>query len=712
MSSGYDVLVRRWAPAGGATRRGTGSDSRARALVRRAIAAPELLALLAIAAALNLWNLSINGWANTYYSGAMRAMSTSWHDFLYASLDRSGLMTLDKPPLSLWVQALSVRVFGLHPLSILVPQALMGVAATALLYDLTRRRFGRLAGFVAGLALATTPVIVAVSRHNNPDELLVLCSVAALWCLVRALQRGATRWLVLSAVCVGFGFETKMLVAFMVVPGFALAWLWAAPVPMLARLRRGIVASAAGLAVALAWPILVTLTPAADRPWISGTSDNSIWSLIFGYNGLGRVAGQTGGPGGGGGPGGANAMFGGATGPFRLLASGLGDQAGWLLGTAVVAAVALLVLTRLRRNDPRTGWLLASGGALATSVVVFSFASGIFHPYYVSFVAPWAAALVGAGAGLALPGRDAGRARRDVARLVGPALLVGGAITELVVLGGLGGQLAWGTAAVVAALVIAGALALAIPARVRAVLVVAGVGALMLAPAAWATETLGHATSGTFPAGGPASAGGGFGGGARFGGAPGGGARFGGAPGGRGRFGGGPFGGPPGGFAGGGGRSGAGGPGGFGRDSTELQSAIAYAKAHGGGTIGVESQSSAADAILRSGADVAGLGGFSGRESTVSVTWLATKVASGHLRWVLGSGGAQMSLPGDTRSGSSSAFGAVAKACTAVNLGTSATATTGNSALGSLFGSTQGSATTLYDCQGRAAAILAAGSAA
>src|SRR5579859_7021976 len=141
---------------------------------------PELAALMLLAAALNLWALSRNGFANEYYSAAVRSMSTSWHDFLYASLDKSGLMTVDKPPLSLWVQALSVRVFGFHPLSILVPQALMGIVAVGLLYDLVRRRFGRFGGFVAGFALATTPIVVAVSRHNNPDELLLLCAVAAL----------------------------------------------------------------------------------------------------------------------------------------------------------------------------------------------------------------------------------------------------------------------------------------------------------------------------------------------------------------------------------------------------------------------------------------------------------------------------------------------------------------------------------------------------
>ncbi|HXC24179.1 MAG TPA: glycosyltransferase family 39 protein, partial [Solirubrobacteraceae bacterium] len=190
---------------------------------------PELAGLMALAALLNLWALSRNGWANDYYSAAVRSMSSSWHNFLFGSFDANGLMTVDKPPLALWVQALSVRVFGFHPLSILVPQALMGVASVALVYDLTRRLWGRPAGFAAGLALALTPIAVAISRHNNPDALLVLCSVSAIWCFVRALQDGRTRWLVLVGISVGLGFETKMAVALMVVPGIAAAWLWIAP---------------------------------------------------------------------------------------------------------------------------------------------------------------------------------------------------------------------------------------------------------------------------------------------------------------------------------------------------------------------------------------------------------------------------------------------------------------------------------------------------
>lgn len=351
---------------------------------------PELPGVLAIAALLNLWALSTNGWANTFYSGAVRSMTTSWHDFLFASLDKTGLMTVDKPPLALWVQALSARIFGVNSLSILVPQALMGVAAAGLTYDLVRRSFGRPAGFAAGIALALTPIAVAISRHNNPDQLLILCCVAALWFAVRALEDGRTRWLVWCGVCVGLGFETKMAVALFVVPGIALAYLWIAPRGRVAALRQLTLGAVAMAAVGLAWPLLVTLTPAADRPWISGTSDNSIWSLIFNYNGVGRVTGQTGAPGaiGGGGGGGA---FGGSTGVFRLLQSGLGDQGGWLIGFAIVAGIGLLVASRLRRSGPRSGWLIAVGGAFAVSAVVFSYASGIFHPYYVSFLAPWTA---------------------------------------------------------------------------------------------------------------------------------------------------------------------------------------------------------------------------------------------------------------------------------------------------------------------------------
>ncbi|MDQ6804595.1 MAG: glycosyltransferase family 39 protein, partial [Actinomycetota bacterium] len=466
---------------------------------QRVTARPELIGVLAVAGVLNLWGLGVNGWANTYYAAAVRSMSSSWHAFLFASMDKSGLMTVDKPPLSLWVEALSARIFGYHPLSALIPEALMGVLAVGLLYDLVRRRFGRVAGFVAALALATTPIAVAISRHNNPDALLALLCVAALWFFVRALEDGRTRWLVLTGLCVGLAFETKMLVALAIVPGIALAWFWVAPRGRVAAARQLLAGGATMLVAGLAWPVLVTLTPTADRPWISGTSDNSIWSLIFGYNGVGRLTGQSGGPGaigGGGGGGGGGGMFGSAKGPFRLLNSALGDQAGWLLGFAIVAGVALLVSSRLRRRDANTGWLIAIGGAFAITAVVFSFAGGIFHPYYVSMLAPFTAALIGAGVGLILTG---GRSSRVIALLA----IAGGAITEVIVLRQWSGQLTWTVPLIIAAGG-ASAIVLAVGVGGRARLAVLGVAlaALFAAPAVWAAETLGHATNGTFPTGG------------------------------------------------------------------------------------------------------------------------------------------------------------------------------------------------------------------
>jgi 4-amino-4-deoxy-L-arabinose transferase-like glycosyltransferase len=573
----------------------------------------ELAALLVAAGVLYLWALDRNGFANEYYSAAVRSMSTSWHAFLYGSFDTAGVMTVDKPPLALWVQALSARVFGFNSWSLLVPQALMGVATVALVYDLTRRRFGRVAGFVAGLALVLTPVTVAIARHNNPDALLVLCCTAALWAVVRGLDDGRTRWVVLAGVAVGLGFEAKMGAALLVVPALAVAWLWVAPRGRAAAVRSLAAGGAAMTAVGLAWPVLVWLTPAADRPWISGTSDNSVWSLILGYNGLGRILGQDGGPGGAGGPGGGG-PFGGDPGATRLLNEALGGQAGWLLGAAVAAGIGVLAMTRLRRSDPRTGWLLAVGGAGLTTAVAFSQAEGIFHPYYVSQLAPMIAALAGAGVAVILRGGTP-------ARVLGPAFVLAGVATEWIVLRNVS-DLTWLPPLLVAAGAGAAVLLAAdvMGTRGRAAVVAGAIAALLFAPASWSLQTPGYATSGTFPAGGPAAS--------AFAGGPGGGAV---------RFGGGAA--PP--ALGGtappalGGTAPGGGATPFGGDTSSLSAAVAYAESNGGGTIVVASQSGAAGSLITSGADVAAIGGFSGRESQVSTAWLADAVESGQIRYVL-----------------------------------------------------------------------------
>jgi 4-amino-4-deoxy-L-arabinose transferase-like glycosyltransferase len=667
--------------------------------VRIPLPPAELLALLVIAGVLDLWALDRNGMANTYYSAAVRSMAGSWHNFLYNSFDPAGLQTLDKPPAALWVQALSVRAFGFSSWSMLVPQALMGVGTVALAYDLTRRVFGRPAGFVAGLVLALTPITVAISRHNNPDALVVLASTAALWFTVRACLDGRTAWLVWAGVMVGVGFEAKMATGLLVLPALAVAYFWVAPRGRVAAVRQLLIAGAVTAAVSLAWPVLVWLTPAADRPWVSGTSDNSIWSLILDYNGTGRVEGQAGGPGGAGGlGGGGGGVFGGDTGLTRLVDASLGGQAGWLVGMALVGGLAIAVLTRLKRTDPRTGWIIAAGGAFATCAVVFSYAKGIFHPYYVSMLAPFTAVLVGATAGTILRGGVA-------ARVVAPPALLAGLGTEILVIHrGASDVEGLIPLAVVAAGGGAAVLVARTPTVVRGVALAVALGALLIAPATWATETLGHATSSTFPAGGPADQGG-------FGGGPGGGG------GGRGGFrggNGGGFGGPPqmlqGGGAGtssssgqvspppgfslGGGTSanatnnGAPSGGGMFGGNANLTEALSYAEAHGGGTIGVASQQGSAEAIIASGANVAGLGGFSGSESSPTVQWLAQAVADGRIRYVLTDGGSTSGFGGrDGRAGASAIMSVVQKV------------------------GTETSVSGLYDLQGKASAIAAAASA-
>jgi 4-amino-4-deoxy-L-arabinose transferase-like glycosyltransferase len=674
---------------------------------------PELAALLVLAGLLDLWALGQNGWANEYYSAAVRSMSGSWHNFLFGSFDAQGLMTVDKPPLALWVQALSAKAFGFNSWAILVPQALIGVASVGLLYDLTRRRWGRAAGTVAGLVLALTPIAVAVSRHNNPDALLVLCCVGALWAFVRALEDGRTRWLVVAGVCVGLGFETKMGVALMVVPGMALAWLWVAPRGRIVAVRQLLVAGAALVAVALAWPLLVELTPASSRPWVAGTSDNSVFSLILEYNGFGRLDGQAGGPGafGGGGP------FGGVTGPLRLLNESLGGQAGWLLGLALVGGIGIALLSRLRRDDPRSGWIIAVGGAFAVTAAAFSFASGIFHPYYVSLLAPFAAALAGATFAEA-------RAGSSRARILGAVAIGAGAVTELIVIGNAAGELDWlvPVIVVVATAAAIGHLVAELAAPWRTAALVGGFAVLLIAPAIWSVQTLGHATSGTFPAGGPASQGmGGMGGPGGLGGPPGtggeGGPGSGGEmPGGLGEagegmtppgmgmgMGEGALGAPPalGGIEGGMAAPGIGMEGGgemalpqvgmevggaraggmFGGAS--LTSVLEYTEGHGGGTVAVASQSEAAASIIESGAEVAGIGGFSGKETSVSTAWLEERIESGQIRWILSGGGMAGGPGGDTRNGSEAAIEAVTASCAEVPAS-----------------ELESSAGTLYDCGG------------
>jgi 4-amino-4-deoxy-L-arabinose transferase-like glycosyltransferase len=366
-----------------------------------------LLVLLVGTGLLYLWALSANGMGNDFYAAAVQAGTRSWRAFLFGSFDASNFITVDKPPASLWVMALSGRIFGFGTWSMLVPQALEGVAAVGLLCAAVRRWYGSAAGLLAGAALALTPVAGLMFRYNNPDALLTLLLVAAAYATCRAIEGARAWWLALAGLLIGFGFLTKMLEALLVVPALALAYLVAAPVSFWRRVRDLAVAGAV-LAVGAGWWVAaVTLTPAADRPFVGGSTNNSVLQLAFGYNGLSRITG--GNRRGRGAPAAlrdvqadvrqfAGFAFGGQRGLTRLFSGSWATDAAWLIPAALIALIAGLWLTRRApRTDLQSAGLVLWGGWMLVSALVFSYASGIVHEYYSVALAPSVAALAAIG---------------------------------------------------------------------------------------------------------------------------------------------------------------------------------------------------------------------------------------------------------------------------------------------------------------------------
>jgi 4-amino-4-deoxy-L-arabinose transferase-like glycosyltransferase len=369
-----------------------------------------LLALLAGTAVLYLWGLGSSGWANDYYAAAVQAGTQDLTAWLFGSHDAGNAITVDKPPAALWVMVLSGRLFGFNAFTMLLPQALMGVGAVAFLYAAVRRVSGPGAGLIAGAALALTPVAALMFRFNNPDALLVLLMVAAAYFVVRATETGSAKWMALAGCVLGFAFLTKMLQAFLVMPGLALAFLVAAPIGMWQRVWK-LMVGAAAMIVSAGWYIaLVELWPAGSRPYIGGSSSNSLLQLALGYNGIDRIAGggfPGGGPGAGGPPGGGpgehggfggagNIFFGGAPGIGRMFGQSMGTEVSWLLPAALIGLTAALWLTRRAvRTDQLRASLLLWGGWLLVTAAVFSFMDGTIHPYYTVALAPAVAALAG-----------------------------------------------------------------------------------------------------------------------------------------------------------------------------------------------------------------------------------------------------------------------------------------------------------------------------
>ncbi len=363
--------------------------------------------LLAAAAVMYLWNITASGYANSFYAAAAQAGSKDWTAWFFGSLDSENFITVDKPPAALWVMGLSGRIFGFSSASLLIPQALMGVGAVATVYAAVKRVATPTAGLLAGAVVVATPAAALMFKFNNPDALLVLLMTLGGYFVVRSLQteigRRAAMWLAFAGIALGFAFLTKMLQGLLVLPAFGLSYLIAGQSRFGARVLHLLGAAAALIVGAGWWVVVVTLWPAESRPYIGGSTDNTVMDLVLGYNGLGRIFGGEGAGGGAGGGGGmsggaAGSSFGGSTGMDRLFGSEMGNEISWLIPAALVAVVLGLIA---RGRTPRTDLLRASlilwGGWFIVTGLIFSFMSGTIHPYYTVALAPAIAGMIGTG---------------------------------------------------------------------------------------------------------------------------------------------------------------------------------------------------------------------------------------------------------------------------------------------------------------------------
>lgn len=461
--------------------------------------------ILLLAAFMNLFRLEQNGYGNTYYAAAVKSMLMSWHNFFFVSFDPGGFVSIDKPPLGFWIQAACAALFGFHGWSLLLPQAIAGIGSVALLYVLVRRAFGSMAGLLAALALALTPISIVTSRDNTIDSLLVLTVLLATWAISLASETGRLRWLLLSALLIGLGFNIKMLEAYLVVPAFVLMYLLGAPLSWRTRLLHLVLAGVVLPVVSFSWISAVDLTPASQRPYVGSSQSNSELELALGYNGLGRITGV---------------IFGGSTttartgaqktqpalnlntltlllgisetglpGPFRLVNPQLGGQIGWLL---LFAGLSLIAVARWKRpsliHNRRQQGLLLWGVWFVTLFVFFSLAL-IAHAYYLVTFAPAVCALVGIG-GVVMY-RDY-RARSGWCSWLFPVALVGTALVQAHILSTFPDWSRWLTPLIVglcllAAVFLVGARLVKLPVSLTPLGPVATLGmlSLLIAPTIW-----------------------------------------------------------------------------------------------------------------------------------------------------------------------------------------------------------------------------------
>src|SRR5438132_1225856 len=609
---------------------------------------PAFLGLLGATAVLYLWNLAASGWANAYYSAAVLAGTKSWAAFFFGSLDASNFITVDKAPGSLWVMEIAARLFGFNAWTVLAPQALEGVATVAIVFLAVRRWFGPAAGFLAGGVVALTPVAGLIFRFNNPDALLVLLLTAAVYATLRAIEDGRTRWLILAGALVGFGFLAKELQAFVILPVLGAVYLFAGPPALGRRITQSLLALLTMVVACGWWVAAVELFPSASRPYIGGSQNNDLLSLIFGYNGFGRLTGNESGSVGGFG---ALGSRWGLTGWDRLFNAQFGGQISWLIPAAIIfLGVALLLTWRRPRTDIVRAAFLTWGGVLLLTGAVFSFAQGIIHPYYTVALAPAIGALLGMGAVFLW------QRRSDlIARLALAGALATTAVWSFILLGrsptffpdlrlGILVLGLLGTTMIVT---------LSLTSRWTRVSIAAlAIGAALAGPAAYAANTVATPHGGAIPSAGPAVTAG-TGAGPGFAGGPPTGGFGGGAPGGgfRGGLGGPGLNGPG---LGDGGRGGGGGFLGASRPSADL---VALLGANAGRYTWVAATIDANNAAgyqLATGNPVMAIGGFNGTDPAPTLAQFKQYVRDGKIHNFIAAGGG----PGSGRKSSNASSNA------------------------------------------------------
>jgi 4-amino-4-deoxy-L-arabinose transferase-like glycosyltransferase len=357
-------------------------------------------------------------------------MSESWHDFIFGAFDPAGTVTVDKLPGALWLQALSLRVFGFHIWALVLPQVVEGVLTILVLYRAVRRLAGPAAGLTAAAVLAVTPITVLLSRGNVSDSLLILLLVLAADATSAALLTGSLRQLLLAGVWVGLAFQAKMIQAWLVLPALAAAYLLAAPAARLrTRCAHVALAGLVTVVVSLCWMTAVSLVPSQDRPYVDGSRNDSVYTQVFDYNGLGRLTGNwvtvAGAP--------PSPLLVAARergqlltaetmgikpGWHRLLAGPFAADGGWLLPAAFVGAAGVLISRRREgRRDPLRAAVVLWGGWWLVLAVFFS-AGTYLNSYYVAALVPAVAALCGTGIAACGPGPWPARVRLIVAATV------------------------------------------------------------------------------------------------------------------------------------------------------------------------------------------------------------------------------------------------------------------------------------------------------